>query len=144
LLRSIRPKRARRGRAIPSVTASAYHDKPSYWPLADTLAVRRRALEGGHLDLADFLLQQVIDLDPSSLEALTLHGALHEALGEHHAAYQSYRTTLIHDPNQSPALDALLRAVRPRPAQQSDQSRCGVITGGRPDQRLAGSVRSWR
>jgi DNA-binding response OmpR family regulator len=46
---------------------------------ADTLAVARRALKCGHLDLAEYLLQQALDLDPDSAEALTLHGALHEA-----------------------------------------------------------------
>ena len=76
---------------------------------ADTLAVARRALEGGHLDLADYLLQQALDLDPSSAEALAWHGALHEALDEPDSAYQSYRMALSHDPHQSTALDGVRR-----------------------------------
>jgi CheY-like chemotaxis protein len=76
---------------------------------ADALAVARRALKCGHLDLAAYLLQQALDLDPDSAEALTLHGALHEALGEHHAAYQSYQRALSHDPHQGTALDGMRR-----------------------------------
>jgi DNA-binding response OmpR family regulator len=74
---------------------------------ADTLAVARRLLKDGHFDLAEYLLQQALDLDPDSAEALALQGELHEALGEHHTPYQSYRRALTHDPHYSTALDGM-------------------------------------
>ena len=76
---------------------------------AETLAVARRVLKDGHFDLAEYLLQQALDLDPDSAEALALRGELHEALGEHHTAYQFYRRVLIHDPRQGTALDGMRR-----------------------------------
>lgn len=76
---------------------------------ADTLAAARGAIQCSHLDLADYLLQEALDLDPASAEALALHGALQEALGEDHSAYLSYRSALIHDPRQSTALDGMRR-----------------------------------
>jgi DNA-binding response OmpR family regulator len=76
---------------------------------AETLAVARRVLGDGHSDLAEYLLQQALDLDPDSAEALALRGELHEAIGEHHAAYQIYRRALTHDPRQGTALDGMRR-----------------------------------
>jgi DNA-binding response OmpR family regulator len=100
-------RRARAGtesyRPAPASLGGAAHR------FVDILAVARRALKGGHFDLAEYLLQQALELDPDSAEALTLHGALHEALGEHHAAYQSYQRALSHDPHQGTALDGMRR-----------------------------------
>jgi DNA-binding response OmpR family regulator len=76
---------------------------------AETLALARRVLKDGPFDLAEYLLEQALDLDPDSAEALALQGELHEALGEHHTAYQSYRSALTHDPHQSTALDGMRR-----------------------------------
>jgi DNA-binding response OmpR family regulator len=76
---------------------------------AETLAVARRALKDGQFDLAEDLLQQALDLDPDSAEALALQGELHEALGEHHTAYQSYRRALTRDHHHGAALDGMRR-----------------------------------
>jgi DNA-binding response OmpR family regulator len=76
---------------------------------AETLAVARRVLTDCHFELAEYLLQQALDVDPDSAEALALQGELHEALGEHHTAYQSYRRALTHDPHESTALDGMRR-----------------------------------
>jgi hypothetical protein len=73
------------------------------------VAAACRALVCGHLDLADYLLQQAPDLDSGSAEALALHGALQETLGEHHTAYQSDRRALTRDPHQSTARDGMRR-----------------------------------
>lgn len=77
--------------------------------LADTLALARRTMELGHFDLADYLLQQTLDIDPASVEAHATRGMLLEVVGEDHAAYRCYRWALIHDPRHRTALEGLLR-----------------------------------
>lgn len=77
--------------------------------LADTLALARRTMELGHFDLAEYLLQQALDIDPASAEAHAMRGMLLEVVGEDHAAYQCYRRALIHDPRHRTALGGLLR-----------------------------------
>ena len=47
--------------------------------------------------------------DRSSVEARTLLGVLQESRGQHHAAYQSYKTALMANPQFGPALDNLRR-----------------------------------
>jgi len=76
---------------------------------AENLAVARRALEHGHLELTEYLLGRALDLDQGSAEANALRGAVHERLGEHHAAYQAYRRALIRDTRYQPALDGMRR-----------------------------------
>lgn len=76
---------------------------------SETLDVARRALEHGHFDLTEYLLNQALDLDADSAEANALRGALHESLGEHHAAYQAYRRALTHDPHQVGAVEGMRR-----------------------------------
>jgi DNA-binding response OmpR family regulator len=75
----------------------------------ETVTLARRAWERGRFALAEHLLQQALDLDPDSAAANTLRGALQERLGEHHAAYQSYRKALARDPHEIRALDGMNR-----------------------------------
>ncbi|MHB1561518.1 MAG: response regulator [Isosphaeraceae bacterium] len=104
LVRRADPRRgAGRQRPAQSSPAATAH------PLADTLALARRTMELGHFDLADYLLQQAIDIDPASAEAHATRGRLLEIVGEDHGAYRCYRWALIHDPRHGTALDGLSR-----------------------------------
>lgn len=76
---------------------------------AETLAVARRALQHGHFDLAEYLLEQALDIAPDSAEANALRGTLHEDLGEHHAAYQAYRRALSGDVHHRGAREGMRR-----------------------------------
>ncbi len=69
----------------------------------------RRTMERGQFTLTEYLLEQALELDPDAAAAHTLRGALQESLGEHHAAYQSYRKALTYDRQHSPALDGMKR-----------------------------------
>ena len=77
--------------------------------LTDLLAVAGKALRQGHLSLAEHLLQLALGIDPDSTHAHALLGALHESVGEIHAAYQCYRTALLKDRYYGPALDGMRR-----------------------------------
>ncbi|MGP0066656.1 MAG: response regulator [Isosphaeraceae bacterium] len=90
-------------RPAPSSLAASAHR------FAETLALADRALRHGQYALAEELVSRAIDLDPCSIEAQTLLGALREGLGEHHAAYHAYRKALTGDPHHGLALDGMRR-----------------------------------
>jgi DNA-binding response OmpR family regulator len=73
------------------------------------LTAAKRALNHRQFDLAEELLEEALDLDPQSAEALTLKGVLHECRGQDHAAYHDYRAALESDPHYGPARDSLKR-----------------------------------
>ncbi|MGC8638535.1 MAG: tetratricopeptide repeat protein [Isosphaeraceae bacterium] len=77
--------------------------------LTETLIVARQALRQGQHEIAEVLLQRMLDLDPDSPRVHTLLGELHERLGEPHSAYRSYRAALLEDRTYGPALDGMKR-----------------------------------
>ena len=79
--------------------------RPFVW---DRTSGRPIAAVSYALALAE-LLEQALDLAPSSAEAHTLMGILRESWGQDHAAYRSYRTALEADPHFGPARDNLRR-----------------------------------
>ena len=88
----------------------AAHDRATTdEPLDALLKLSRRALCRREFAVAESQLQKALDLAPGSAEAHTLMGLLHEALGEHHAAYHAYKTALWNDHGHGPAL-CLMRA----------------------------------
>src|SRR5262249_58622950 len=62
------------------------------------LSAAKRALNQRQFDLALDLLEEALDIDPGSAEALTLKGVLHECRGQDHAAFHDYRAALESDP----------------------------------------------
>jgi DNA-binding response OmpR family regulator len=69
----------------------------------------KRALNHREFDRAAELLEEALDLVPTSTEALTLLGILRESRGQDHAAYQAYKAALEADPHSGPARDNLRR-----------------------------------
>jgi DNA-binding response OmpR family regulator len=67
------------------------------------LSAAKRALNQRRFDLAEDLLEQALDQDARSAEALTLKGVLHECRGQDHAAFHDYRAALESDPHYGPA-----------------------------------------
>jgi tetratricopeptide (TPR) repeat protein len=54
----------------------------------------RKTLDQRQFEDAERHLRRALDTDPESAEVWSLMGVLHERLGEHHAAYQSYKLAL--------------------------------------------------
>jgi DNA-binding response OmpR family regulator len=77
-------------------------------PVID-LTAAKRALNRREFDRAVDLLEEALEQDPDSAEALTLMGVLRESLGQDHAAYHAYKTALQADPQYGPARDNLRR-----------------------------------
>jgi DNA-binding response OmpR family regulator len=69
----------------------------------------KRALDRREFDEAERLVRRAIDRDPRSAVAHNLMGVLHLRLGEHHAAYHSFRAALSADRHYEPALENLRR-----------------------------------
>lgn len=78
-------------------------------PVTVDLTSIKRALNERDLDRAETLLNEALDLEPSSAEAHTLLGVLQECRGQDHAAYHSYKAALESDPYYGPALDNMKR-----------------------------------
>ncbi|SRR5579883_2550437 len=83
-------------------------------PAAVDLTPAKRALNRREFDRAAELLDQALDLDPHSAEALTLMGVLRESRGQDHAAYQAYKAALESDPQYGPARDNMQRYCQRR------------------------------
>ena len=73
------------------------------------LIFARQALDHKQFEDAERHLRQARDIDPGSAEVQSLMGVLHERLGEHHAAYQCYKTALKFDRHDSIARVGLRR-----------------------------------
>ncbi len=67
----------------------------------------KRALDSRKFDEAERFISRAIDRDPRSAVAHNLMGLLHLRLGEHHAAYHSFRSALRADRDYEPALENL-------------------------------------
>ncbi len=78
-------------------------------PPALDLSGVKKALNRLEFDRAAALLEQALDADPESAEALTLMGVLQESRGQDHAAYHAYKSALNADPDHAPAQDNLRR-----------------------------------
>jgi CheY-like chemotaxis protein len=78
-------------------------------PLMLELIRAKRALDCREFDGAERLLRKAIVLDPNSAVAHYLMGVLHQRLGEHNAAYHSFKAALRADPRYEPALENLMR-----------------------------------
>ena len=91
--------------ATPETRPTVVHLGP---PTLD-LGPAKLALNRRNFDRAANLLEQALDADPDSPEALTLSGVLQESLGRDHAAYHAYRSALTIDPRYAPAQDNLRR-----------------------------------
>jgi DNA-binding response OmpR family regulator len=89
---------ARRGRSEPPEAVTVAIARP-----AIDLSAAKRALNQRQFDLALNLLEEALDIDPGSAEALTLKGVLHECRGQDHAAFHDYRAALESDPHYGPA-----------------------------------------
>jgi tetratricopeptide (TPR) repeat protein len=63
------------------------------------LIFARQALDRRQFSEAEHLLRRALDIDPESPEVWALMGALHERLGEPHAAYQCHKRALAADPH---------------------------------------------
>jgi CheY-like chemotaxis protein len=69
----------------------------------------KRALDCQEFDRAEWLLRRAIALDPDSPVAHNLMGMLHQRLGEHNAAYHSFKAALRADAEYEPARENLMR-----------------------------------
>jgi DNA-binding response OmpR family regulator len=78
-------------------------------PLMLELIRAKRALDCREFDGAERLLRRAIALDPASAVAHNLMGVLHQRLGEHNAAYHSFKAALRADPHYEPARENLRR-----------------------------------
>ena len=78
-------------------------------PLAFDLLRARRSLDRREFDEAGRLLRAAIERDARSAVAHNLMGLLHERLGEHRAAYHSFRAAIRADRSYRPALENLRR-----------------------------------
>lgn len=78
-------------------------------PLMLELIRAKRALDCREFDGAERLLRRAIALHPDSPVAHNLMGMLHQRLGEHRAAYQSFKAALRADPRYEPARENLSR-----------------------------------
>jgi DNA-binding response OmpR family regulator len=78
-------------------------------PLMPELIRAKRSLDCREFDGAEQLLRRAIATDPDSAVAHYLMGVLHQRLGEHNAAYHSFKAALRADPQYEPALENLRR-----------------------------------
>lgn len=78
-------------------------------PIVFDLTPVKQALNRREFDRAGALLEEALDTDPDSAEALTLMGVLLESRGRDHAAYHSYRSALTSNPGYGPARDNMRR-----------------------------------
>jgi DNA-binding response OmpR family regulator len=78
-------------------------------PTVVDLTAAKRALNRREFDRALDLLEEALELAPTSAEAHTLMGVLRESLGQDHAAYHAYKIALYADPRYGPARDNLRR-----------------------------------
>jgi tetratricopeptide (TPR) repeat protein len=78
-------------------------------PMVLDLLQAKRALDRREFDEAERLILRAIDRDPNSAVANNLMGVLHLRLGEHHAAYHSFRAALRADAEYEPAFQNLRR-----------------------------------
>jgi DNA-binding response OmpR family regulator len=78
-------------------------------PMVLDLLQAKRALDRREFDEAERLILRAIDRDPNSAVANNLMGVLHLRLGEHHAAYHSFRAALKADGAYEPAVQNLRR-----------------------------------
>jgi tetratricopeptide (TPR) repeat protein len=69
----------------------------------------REALDQRQFEDAERHFRRALDIDPESAEVRSLLGALHERLGEHHAAYQNYNLALEIDRRDTIARSGLRR-----------------------------------
>jgi DNA-binding response OmpR family regulator len=67
----------------------------------------KQALDRREFDEAERLVRRSIDREPGSAVAHNLMGVLHLRLGEHHAAYHSFRAALRADRDYEPAIENL-------------------------------------
>ncbi len=86
-------------------------------PLVVALLRAHRALDRRQFDEAERLLRAATEKDPGSAVAHNLMGVLHQRLGEHHAAYRSFRAgaagrSILCRRARQP--EASLRPLRPR------------------------------
>ncbi|MDR3633118.1 MAG: response regulator [Isosphaeraceae bacterium] len=88
---------------------SAHPTVVTVWPPLIDLTAAKFALNRRELDRAALLLDEALNVDPGSAEALTLKGVLLEGRGQDHAAYQAYKKALTSDPNYAPARDNMER-----------------------------------
>ena len=77
-------------------------------PAALDLTAAKRALNRREFDRASNLLEEALELAPTSANA-SLMGVLRESLGQDHAAYQAYKMALLANPRFGPARDNLQR-----------------------------------
>lgn len=78
-------------------------------PLLLDLIRVKRALDCREFDAAERLLYRALALAPDSAVAHHLMGVLHLRLGEHNAAYHSFKAALRADPHYEPAREGLGR-----------------------------------
>jgi DNA-binding response OmpR family regulator len=102
-------------------------------PLIQELLRAKRALDRREFEAAERLLRRVIDRDPRSSIAHNLMGVLHQRLGEHHAAYHSFKSALRVDPNYEAARENLSHLCNRLGLDFEDSCRPEVERSGRPD-----------
>jgi CheY-like chemotaxis protein len=78
-------------------------------PMVLDLLRAKGALDRQEFDEAERLVRKAIDRDPCSAVAHNLMGVLQLRLGEHHAAYRSFRAALSADRDHEPARENLRR-----------------------------------
>jgi DNA-binding response OmpR family regulator len=78
-------------------------------PTGVDLVWAKQALNRREFTRAHDLLEEALELDPSSAEAHHLMGVLRESLGQDRAAYEAYRAALEVNPHYLPALDSMRR-----------------------------------
>ncbi len=78
-------------------------------PMLIDMLRAKQALDRREFDEAERLVRRSIDREPDSAVAHNLMGVLHLRLGEHHAAYHSFRAALRADREYEPALENLRR-----------------------------------
>jgi DNA-binding response OmpR family regulator len=81
-------------------------------PLMLEMIRAKRALDCLEFDDAERMLRAAIAMDPESTVAHYLMGQLHLRLGEHRAAYHSFKAALRADPRYEPAREHLRRQCR--------------------------------
>jgi DNA-binding response OmpR family regulator len=102
-------------------------------PLILELLRAKRALDHREFEAAERLFRRVIDRDPRSAVAHNLMGVLHQRLGEHHAAYHSFKAAVRVDPNYEAARENLRRQCSRLGLDYDDSCRPGVERSGGPD-----------
>jgi uncharacterized protein HemY len=94
--------------SIPILALRSFMAKGEKSPPND-LILARRALDQGHLEQAERYLCRAMRREPEPAEGRSLMGVVHERLGEHHSAYQSYRAALRLDRHDTIALAGIRR-----------------------------------